>query len=151
MNPTTTPLVSNEEEDSSTFPIGSVIEIHGPGGIFAFPATVTGVNNENAATQAKKYHLTHGITQASMKNVDMQFVHPYRIYDKGTTASCNVGKLRKIYMVPCTVISHVEDNDRLGDIVYQVSAKMDETDEHMLFLPRMRVQRFFEDSRPEGR
>eukprot|EP00581_Thalassiosira_minuscula_P013256 CAMPEP_0183734558 /NCGR_PEP_ID=MMETSP0737-20130205/44105_1 /TAXON_ID=385413 /ORGANISM="Thalassiosira miniscula, Strain CCMP1093" /LENGTH=388 /DNA_ID=CAMNT_0025968065 /DNA_START=77 /DNA_END=1243 /DNA_ORIENTATION=- len=148
--PTIAPERSSEEssDSSSSFPVGSVVEINAPDGYFAFPATVTGVTN-------KKYHLTHGITQFQLKNIESKFVHPYKVYNEGTEASCNVGKLRNLVMVPCTIISQRE-NDRIGggndDILYEVSAKMlGETQERILYLPRMRIQRRFKDIASEGR
>jgi len=129
---------SEERGDLGTFSPGSPVEIYGPGSFFAVPATVTGVTPDNL------YNLIHGITQVNLKNIEAQFVHPYRVYDKGTEASCNVGETGEMIMVPCIIQSPVEESNRGGEIVYRVLTKnLGKLEkERVVLLPRTKLQRY---------
>ena len=83
----------------------------------------------------------------------MHSVYPYHVYKDGTMALCNVyvnDRLGTFSMAPCTVVSHLEDNNRGdGQYIYQVVLKINNHHERMVVLPQMRVQRLFKEAEAE--
>ena len=92
------------------------------------------------------YDLVHGISRQILRKVKPEFIFPYKIYEEGTIGSCNVGKKDKIFMVPCTVVSAIEDPNKKAKgedaVVYQVSVQIANSGkENMMFLPKLKVMR----------
>jgi hypothetical protein len=125
------------------FPTGSAVELRGPRGRVGVPTTVSSSPEDQA--KYGRFNLTRGAARTPLVDVDPRYVHPYRSYPPGTSAACDVGEGGAVAKVPCTVQSRVRgDADGGGDLVYRVSAEaIDGEGERVLFLPRLRVQRFY--------
>jgi hypothetical protein len=130
--PTSSPSLP-AQDDELTLEIGSLVELYMSDSYFATPAILT----DKSSTH---YNVLNVMTNDRVAQVDPQFIHPYKAYEDGTRASCNIGALRKTSMVPCVVESH--STRKSGVVLYQVSYLNEEgTLVHEDNLPFSRVQR----------
>lgn len=112
----TSTAVPLKNEDLGHFKIGGIVELYTDESYFATPAIVMGYTEEKSSTQ---YSLLNTITNNRLPRVESEFIHPYRVYEDETRASCNVGALRKPSMTPCVIVSH--STRKSGVAIYQVS------------------------------
>jgi len=106
--------------DIGTDRLSGVVELYGDTSMFAEPAIVTGYHENEESPTDFNYNLQHTSTNKHLAKVDPKFVHPYQIYEAGTTALCSIGGFRdKMNIVPCTVHSHSLKD--IGFVTYQVS------------------------------
>ena len=130
----TRPSVAGDSQDSGAFPVGSFVEVHDSG----FPALITGVKEDDAGRGNVTYFLTNAIWDFPMPGLDGRFVRPYRAYESGTAAYCNVEQRPRVSMVPCTVVSHMGSGRFM---TYKVVAQLKKGDERTIMVSMTRVQR----------
>ena len=139
------PSVARELRASRALPVGSMVEIHGAG----FPSIITGVKEDDGGRGNVTYFLANAIYDVPMPGVDGHFVRPYRTYESGTAAYCNVERKPRVTLVPCTVISHMGSGRFM---TYKVVAQLKKGDARTIMVSMTRVQRrYLENTHPEGR
>lgn len=140
---------SEDDDEPDHLKLGGIIELYGEDSAFGVPAKIIGIrrvllSDDSDSRHSSKYDLHSVITNTHPANVDPKFLHPYQAYDDGTEASCNVGAMRKIYFVPCTVVSHSAEGNG-GSISYEVEYPRAVGYDRNRFprrLPFSRVQRY---------
>eukprot|EP00584_Thalassiosira_punctigera_P000283 CAMPEP_0172538402 /NCGR_PEP_ID=MMETSP1067-20121228/9793_1 /TAXON_ID=265564 ORGANISM="Thalassiosira punctigera, Strain Tpunct2005C2" /NCGR_SAMPLE_ID=MMETSP1067 /ASSEMBLY_ACC=CAM_ASM_000444 /LENGTH=192 /DNA_ID=CAMNT_0013323887 /DNA_START=92 /DNA_END=670 /DNA_ORIENTATION=- len=125
-----------DDDDSVHLKVGDIVELYGDRSHFAVPAIVKGLKRENSNI---KYNLLNAMTNARPFGVAPEFVHPYQVYEDGIRADCNIGAMSKIYLTPCSIVSH-SINGR-GFILYRVSYLDEEEGSFPEHLPFSRIQR----------
>eukprot|EP00569_Conticribra_weissflogii_P003339 CAMPEP_0171329508 /NCGR_PEP_ID=MMETSP0878-20121228/1339_1 /TAXON_ID=67004 /ORGANISM="Thalassiosira weissflogii, Strain CCMP1336" /LENGTH=348 /DNA_ID=CAMNT_0011829549 /DNA_START=60 /DNA_END=1106 /DNA_ORIENTATION=- len=146
---------SDDHEDKKvepTFDVGALVEIYDPTNHspFAFPATVTS-STYDSDEDSYKYNLVHGITKSKMENVDENMIHAYEAQEGGTESLCNAAAASSptsedIFMVPCTIVSH-SDDEKLYEVILTPEAKKTSLrttrreDEARVSMPYLSVQR----------
>ena len=123
------------------FEVGALVETynseHSP---FAFPATVSSISY-SSLDNTFKYTLIHGITTTIMENVDADMIHPFEAAEEGTESLCNVGSTGSIYMVPCTIVSHSDDEASYQVTLKESSSLRNSRRDESMSLPYLNVQR----------
>ena len=135
----------HHSSSSSHFKIGSIVELYSSQSYFAIPAIIL----QDKASSGY-YSLHNTITNASLANIESQFIHEYKIYDDGTRASCNIGSSSgddgggllqsTVYMTPCAILSH-SIRRKSGIVLYEVAYLNEEEELVNDTLPFSRVQR----------
>ena len=131
--PTPAPAVAD------AFPVGSAVEVSASIRGSSFPAIVTDVQ-EGGPGGNVTYFLTNAIWDFAMPGLDGRFVRPYRIYEDGTAAICNVERQPRVKMVPCTVVSHVGSGQYTTYKVLAQPTRGGEQREIMLSMRRVQRQ-----------
>jgi len=128
-------------DDSKHLRVGGLVELYGESSYFAAPAIIRGGTKE-------KYNLVNFITNSLPTGVASEFIHPYKIYDKGTFATCNVGVSKEIHLTPCTVVSHLIQKS--GSVYYEVSYSNKHGELFPKHLPFSKIQRYRSDRSGRG-
>ena len=133
-----------KEEPHKPLQAGDFVEIFGDHSTFAIPALV-----DEVFGGGETFALIYGSNNQRIPKVDKEFVHPYRAYEEGTEANCNVGSMRSIVMTPCKVASStVKESSNF--IVYEVLYLNEQHEMIKVFMPFTRVQRYhFTDCSPQ--
>lgn len=126
------------DEGPGRFEPGSLVELRGDRSVLAIPAIINGRSNSKGSSSAS-YDVTSATNHRPFLNVDLEFIHPYRVYEDGTAAICNVGTTRNAYMAPCTVEAHFAKAS--GFISYRVTYVDASNNEVQGYLPFSKVQR----------
>ena len=126
-----------ESEEPEYLKIGSLVELYWTSSRFAIPAVVWG---KTIGKYEIKYNLGNAITNAVHIGVAEELIHPYQVYEEGTKAYCNVGAVRTIKLVPCTILDHSIKRTS-GFVSYQVSNDRWDDGGDYMWLPFSRVQR----------
>ena len=126
-----------ESEEPEYLKIGSLVELYWTSSRFAIPAVVWG---KTIGQYEIKYNLGNAITNAVHIGVAEELIHPYQVYEEGTKAYCNVGAVRTIKLVPCTILDHSIKRTS-GFVSYQVSDDRWDDGGDYMWLPFSRVQR----------
>lgn len=137
------------------YKVGSIVELYShDSSYFAIPTLVIQHDHHGDVT-AERYTLKNTITNKRIHNVLPEYVHPYRIYQDGTRAWCDVSlDENNVHMTPCAISSHTiqhekkeEEEDGAGLVFYQVSylSKDGEQKDTLVeaSLPFTKVQRIY--------
>ncbi len=140
------------EKVEPAFDVGALVEIYDPTNHspFAFPATVTAAVYD-PDEDSYKYTLIHGITKSVMENVDEKMIHAYEAQEESSESLCNVVAASSptstdVFMVPCTIVSHSDDEKRY-EVILKPEAKKSSLrsarrdDEARVSMPYLSVQR----------
>jgi|EP00970_Alexandrium_tamarense_P007059 hypothetical protein len=102
---------SNNNVENIIFKTGDLVELYHEHTKLVIPVMISSINYDT-------YDLVNVITHAELTEVEAKFVHPYRAFDKGAMAYCQVGGAGTIEMTPCTVVSSFPQGEK--DVVYEV-------------------------------
>ena len=111
------------DDASNTNILRGMVEVYGDGKT-AQPGIITGYRHSEST-----YSVQMTVIHQHVASIDPQLVHPYRIYEDGTTGICNVAEdFPKLILLPCTVHSHSVTDDDRRLLSYQVTYARDDRD-----------------------